>query len=1196
MGEFFHGFLAWSPFIPHGHCYLWKTGLVSLHVASDSIIALAYYSIPIGLVYLASQRKDLPFNWIFLLFSSFIVLCGTTHIMDVWTLWHPTYWISGYLKLLTAGVSAYTAIICIALIPKALLIPSTTQIEAINHQLQNEIASRQLIEAEIENSYKLLQTVLEGTPDPIFVKDLQGRYLMLNSAFAQVFNCTIDEILGQDDTQLLSPELLKVIRETDREVITTGKTKVLEEEVANKIYLSTKSPYRDVNGEIIGLIGVARDITERKHVEEILKKSNEQLEINVEQRTQELQKVIAQLQQENIERQETEEALKQSQQQLKDILDNSIAVIYLKDAEGRYILVNRQFTNLFHISQAEIQGKTEYELFPKALADDFRANDIKVLESGKAIKLEETVPHDDGLHTYISVKFPLYDSAGVPCAVCGISTDITSHKRAEEALRQSEERYRSLTVATSQIVWTTDESGLVIDMPQWRLYTGQTVAEVKGYGWLNAIHPDDRDRVEQQWINTVATKNLYETEYRIRASDGNYRHFSVRGIPVLTEDRSIREWVGICTDIHDSKIAQEVLRENEEYFRATFEQAAVGICHCGMNGEFLKINQKFCDIVGYSEAELLERTFADLIHPDDLTLDLEKFQALMSGKVPTYQMEKRYLAQSGKVIWVNMNVSIVRSSDGTPKYKVAVIQDISEQQEALRERKRAEQELRESETRFRELAQRAELLNRVAQQIRNSLEVDTILETAVQEIRALLKIERCTFTEFQLHTSPPTFTICKEANAPHLCSYLGQYPLNLEDSVVQKLLNLEVLRFDDLLSSTDPVVQRLQHHWGCRSLVMLPIKTLSGDISSFTCIQESEVRPWSEWEMELLTAVTAQFAIAISQAELYTQSRTKAKELEQALKELKSTQAQLIQTEKMSSLGQLVAGIAHEINNPVNFIYGNLTHIDEYTQDLLSLLNLYQQHNQKPLAEIQSFALKIDLDYLLEDLPKLLNSMKLGATRIRDIVLSLRNFSRLDEAEIKVVDVHEGIESTLLILQNRLKAKSHRSNIELIKEYGDLPLVECYPSQLNQALMNVLNNAIDALEEKFKFASESQDSPTIKLWTELETLPLSADQTSNRQPPIQWAAIHIADNGLGMSEETRSRLFDPFFTTKPIGSGTGLGMSISYQIIVEKHKGDITCVSELGKGAEFTIKIPLKQYAPNIQNPNASFPSALSAS
>lgn len=282
-------------------------------------------------------------------------------------------------------------------------------------------------------------------------------------------------------------------------------------------------------------------------------------------------------------------------------------------------------------------------------------------------------------------------------------------------------------------------------------------------------------------------------------------------------------------------------------------------------------------------------------------------------------------------------------------------------------------------------------------------------------------------------------------------------------------------------------------------------------------------------------------------------------------------QSKLVESEKMSALGVLVAGIAHEINNPVNFIYGNLIPASEYADNLLQILQYYQQYYPNPDRQLQLKIKKIDLDFIQEDFPKLLESMKIGAERIRDIVCSLRTFSRLDEAEVKKVNIHEGIDSTLMILQSRLNTKSHNSNIKVIKEYcSDLPLVECYAGKLNQVFMNILVNAIDALEQQIANDKSSVCDSEFALNSTFFTPTISI----TTQDIGNWISVRIADNGHGISEEIKQQIFNPFFTTKPVGKGTGLGLSISYQIIVEDHQGQLECYSHPGKGTEFVIMLP----------------------
>ncbi len=479
------------------------------------------------------------------------------------------------------------------------------------------------------------------------------------------------------------------------------------------------------------------------------------------------------------------------------------------------------------------------------------------------------------------------------------------------------------------------------------------------------------------------------------------------------------------------------------------------------------------------------------------------------------------------------------------------------------------------------LSRREALLFRLASQIRNSLDIDQILAVAVQETRHILQIDGCHFfwcsREKTEHIDQlPELSVTHESIQEGLPSLLGDCPLPLAKSLLKQILKLEIIRLTqaDEAARTSPALQRWMQSLGVESFLLIPIETHAGQLGAIACSHCRSPRHWTDTEVELLEAVTNQLAIAIDQAELFAETsaaaaaaQAQAEQLSQTLHTLKQTQAKMVQSEKMSSLGQLVAGIAHEINNPVGFVSGNLTYAENYFRDLTTLLRLYQVYYPNPPEEIKSCIRAIELDFLLNDYANLLSSMKMGTDRISKIVQSLRNFSRLDEADRKPVNIHDGIENTLLILQSRIKPCPQHQGITVVKEYGDLPMVVCHASQLNQVFLNIISNAIDAIEY--------QDAPRILTITTHQSRPPSGNNGIDVDTTTPWVTIRIRDNGMGMSDIVRQKIFDPFYTTKPVGKGTGLGLSISHQIIVENHHGWLSCESTPAEGTEFVIELPV---------------------
>jgi signal transduction histidine kinase len=446
----------------------------------------------------------------------------------------------------------------------------------------------------------------------------------------------------------------------------------------------------------------------------------------------------------------------------------------------------------------------------------------------------------------------------------------------------------------------------------------------------------------------------------------------------------------------------------------------------------------------------------------------------------------------------------------------------------------------------RERAAQEALKNRITSRIRETLDLSLVLQTALTDLGQHLQFDQVLFAWFS-----PTSQALDIAQTYPASSLLTLSPFRpkVSEPLPALLAYGRALR----LYSAETVLKLEANTY--RAIAISRNTDCVGYLIG-VCH-----RGVNADQQAMLQSVSDQLAIAIKQADLYQQTQHQVALLNDTLHSLKAAQLHLVQSEKMSSLGQMVAGIAHEINNPVNFIHGNITHADEYVTELLDLIHLYQAEIPNPSDRVHQKAAEVDLEFVQRDLPKLLSSIHLGAQRIREIVESLRNFSRLDEADVKVVNLHEGIDSTLLILQSSLKATATQADITVARCYGKLPLVECYAGQLNQVFMNVLSNAIDALRQAQ--AANPSHSALLTITTTL-TSP-------------DWVAIRITDNGIGIAEDTLSRIFDPFFTTKPVGNGTGMGLAISYQIVTERHGGRLTCHSTPGQGTDVVIEIPVVQ-------------------
>jgi len=924
LQEFFSG-----SFMAHGYCFLWKPQLVWLHVGSDLLIALAYYSIPLLLIYFVWQRQDVPFQGIFLLFSAFILSCGTAHLLEIWTLWHPDYWLSGLMKATTAIISLYTASELVPLIPKALALPSPAQLETANLALEKEISEHKQTVQALQKSQQRLSLLVQQTPMAVIEWNLNGEVNQWNPAAEKIFGYDKNEAKNHHATELMMPESTQeqfnqVWQEllankegshcTNQHYTTDGKTIFCE---------WYNIPLIEANGSAIGVASLVQDITQRKQAEDALFRAYEELEQRVEERTKELATANQVLQAEIIERKLAESALWENKTRLHTLVTQAPIILYATDRNGKLTLLE-----------------------------------------GKKI---------DGLE----------------------------HQRGE-----------------------------VIEQFNLSLYA----CKLKILDNLSPVL-EGKDRA---WI--------------VKIGDSVYQN---RATPLLDTNEQVIGLIGVAIDITQRHQAELALAERERYLAAL--------------------------------AEVQHRLLA-------LKSDENYYKSILE-----------ILGQSAGAshVWVFENSYDVNGNL---------------------------------------------LLNQRAQW-------------------------------FTCGSKCGCYNL-KKPNFPYEeCLLRWSKKLTRGETIMGLVRDF-------------PLPERLLlEKQGILSLLALPLTIKDQFFGCIVLENCTEEQVWSASAVDLLRAAAAALSlqherskaeVALRQSE--AQFREQATKLEQTLYQLKQTQTQLVQSEKMSSLGMMVAGIAHEINNPIGFVYANIPPATEYMQDLLELVELYQQHYPEPTPVIQNCINSLDLDFLKEDFPDLLKSIKVGAERIRDLVTSLRTFSRLDEAKMKQVNIHEDIDSALLILGHRLKEKPGRATIELIKNYGNLPMVECYPRQLNQVFTNILANAIDALELQRVSCHQDeeqqlivQESPKIEIRTEITNNCQSSEDSKN-------VVIRIKDNGPGMTELVKLMLFDPFFTTKPVGKGTGLGMSISYQIVVGEHGGELSCISSPGQGTEFIIQIPIVQGARHSDN------------
>lgn len=1013
-----------------------------------------------------------------------------------------------------------------------------------------DITDRKHAEAQRQESQAFLNSVIENIPHLIFVKDAaELRFVRLNKVGEELLGYPQEALIGKTDYDLFPVEQAEFFTRKDRETLAQKQlVEITEEPIktpqGDRFLQTRKIPICDQTGESQYLLGISVDITERKQMERVLRESEERYRL---------------------------------------IAENSTDMIARYTPVGICWYASPACRSLLGYEPEELVGRLVYDLLHPDDIPQVRQTHADVLEESNISTLSYRIRRKDGQYIWFettshSIRHP---QTQVIQEIISVSRDITERKQAEVAIQQSHQRTIRILESITDAFFSLDgDWRFTYINPQAERILLKSRAELLG----QCIWEQFPEAVNSPFYHQYR----YAAEHQVTVHFEEY--YPTLGIWIEVRAYPLDE--GISVYFRDSTARKQAEAELLERSRLSTLAAEIGAI-LGLGGNLSAILHRCTDtLVAHLEAVGVKIwTFNPETHLAELQVCVGELaedcpfvgsSTLVASPFPAYPLivDERLIGVMG-ILGRDRFTDAVHNTLSWVANAIAVAID----------RWWAREEL---------LSRREGLLFRLASQIRNSLDLNTILGTAVQEIRSLLNIDRCHFLWCWPHSHPPSLTITHESNRPELPCWLGDYSIPNLNPMIQKIQNLETWQIDDLNVIQDSKLASLQAtllEQGITSQLLLPLETRSGQLGAIVCIQFNGARPWSDREVNLLRAVTDQLTIAIEQAELYTLTRTdalraqaQAKELEQALHKLQQTQAQLVQTEKMSSLGQMVAGVAHEINNPINFINGNLLHASNYIEDLLRLLELYEKHYPVPAPEVQEEAEAIDLDFISEDLPNLLESMRLGAERISQIVLSLRNFSRLDEAEKKQVNINEGLDNTLMILQHRIKPSHDFSGINVIKNYTKLPTIECYAGQLNQVFMNILANALDALEEAshqgYFSTGQPEHCPTIQISTQL----LSNYPNPDVETPLDTVVIRIIDNGIGIPEATQKRLFDPFFTTKSVGKGTGLGLSISYQVVVEKHGGSLECFSEAGKGAEFLIRIPLvPQLSPKTSLLKSSF-------